>query len=285
MNSDQITSALHALAIGPIRYYEQIDSTNAEAARWVGTGCPNLALVVANEQTAGRGRAGRQWITPPGAALAFSLVLLPKRPRPEPSWSNSPESLPRVTALGALAVSSALRSRYNLPAQIKWPNDVLYSGQKLCGVLAEAHWQGDKLAAIILGIGINIKADSVPRPEDLRFPATCVESALERCCQATVPVDRLELLQAVLEELINWQTRVASPEFIRAWESQLAFRHQWVRVSEFGSRTGAVSSSDVEGQILGLEADGRLRLRNQAGQIITLHSGELHLRPLENQLE
>jgi BirA family biotin operon repressor/biotin-[acetyl-CoA-carboxylase] ligase len=285
MHGDQIAAALQNLEIGPVRYYEQIDSTNAEAVRWVETGCPDLALVIANEQTAGRGRAGRRWITPLGAALAFSLVLLPNRQHRELSWSYSPESLPRITALGALAVCGALQSRHNLPVQIKWPNDVLYSGRKLCGVLAEAHWQGNKLAAIILGIGINIKSDSVPAPDGLRFPASCVEWALEECCQVTTPINRLELLQAVLAELLNWRSRVASPEFIQAWESQLAFRDQWVRISESGSRSGAVSHSDVEGQILGLEADGQLRLRNRSGQIVTLHSGELRLRPLENPLE
>jgi BirA family transcriptional regulator, biotin operon repressor / biotin---[acetyl-CoA-carboxylase] ligase len=285
MFSEQVVSAVHNLAIGPIRYYEQIDSTNTEAVRWVETGCPDLALVVANEQTAGRGRAGRQWITPAGAALAFSLVLRPDRRQPELSWSNSPESLPRVTALGALAVSGALHSRHDLPAQIKWPNDVLYSGRKLCGVLAEAHWHGNELAAIILGIGINIKPASVPSSDELRFPATCVEWALEESCQATKPVNRSELLQAVLVELLNWRSRVASPEFIRAWESRLAFRNQWVLVSETGNQAGTISNSDVEGQILGLEADGQLRLRNRSGQILTLRSGELRLRPLENPLE
>jgi BirA family biotin operon repressor/biotin-[acetyl-CoA-carboxylase] ligase len=285
MDSDQMGLALHNLAIGPIRYYEQIDSTNAEAVRWVETGCPDLGLVVANEQTAGRGRAGRRWITPPGAALAFSLVLLPNRQHQVLSWSNSSESLPRVTALGALAVSGALQSHYHLPVQIKWPNDVLYSGRKLCGVLAEAHWQGNKLAAIILGIGVNIKPASVPSAEDLSFPATCIEWALEECCQVTMPVSRLELLRAVLAELLNWRSRVASPEFIQAWESQLAFRGQWVRVSESGMRIGTTSNSDVEGQILGLEADGQLRLRDRSGQILTLRSGELRLRPLENPLE
>jgi biotin-(acetyl-CoA carboxylase) ligase len=151
--------------------------------------------------------------------------------------------------------------------------------------LAEAHWQGNKLAAIILGIGVNIKPASVPSAEDLSFPATCIEWALEECCQVTMPVSRLELLRAVLAELLNWRSRVASPEFIQAWESQLAFRGQWVRVSESGMRIGTTSNSDVEGQILGLEADGQLRLRDRSGQILTLRSGELRLRPLENPLE
>ena len=280
MNLAQVTAALEGLEFGSIRFFNQIDSTNAEAARWVDVGCPDLALVAADEQTAGRGRAGRRWFTPPGSALAFSLVLRPNRHSHGDAWPVSLAELPRITALGALAVCETLQARYELPAQIKWPNDVLYSGQKCCGVLAESIWQGDRLAAIILGIGINVTPDSVPPIEALTFPATSVESALLDCHRKHKSVNRLELLRAVLEELLRWHVRVADQEFIQAWENRLAFQNQWVRVSLPPTGTDESSASSLEGILLGLESDGQLRLRDRSGQLFILRSGELNLRPL-----
>jgi BirA family biotin operon repressor/biotin-[acetyl-CoA-carboxylase] ligase len=279
MNFNEITAALAELAIGPVRYFEQIDSTNTEAARWVDSGCPNQALVLADEQTAGKGRAGRQWFTPPGTALAFSLILRPNSQIPGRNWPVSAEMLPRITALGALAVCETLRVRFGLSTQIKWPNDVLSSGRKCCGVLAEAIWQGEQLAAIILGIGINVKPASVPPEEDLAFPAICVETALQESGAYGQTVNRLELLRAILEELLKWQQRIAGQEFISAWENRLAFRNEWVRVSRFGDHSDEIPVSMIEGQMLGLEPDGQLRLRDRSGQILTISSGAINLRP------
>jgi len=109
MEHATLLHALDGLPLGGLRYFERIGSTNDEAAGWVGTGAPDLALVVADEQTSGRGRAGRTWFTPPGAALAFSLVLrsLPVT-RGEAPHSH-PEIVSRLTALGALARALALR--------------------------------------------------------------------------------------------------------------------------------------------------------------------------------
>jgi BirA family biotin operon repressor/biotin-[acetyl-CoA-carboxylase] ligase len=94
-------------------------------------GTQHLALVLADEQTAGRGRSGRRWATPPGAGLAFSLVLL--------SPPMEPNLLSRLTGLGAVAIQRALESKLGLHAQVKWPNDVLIEGSKVAGVLVEAH--------------------------------------------------------------------------------------------------------------------------------------------------
>jgi biotin-(acetyl-CoA carboxylase) ligase len=106
------------------------------------------------------------------------------------------------------------------------------------------------------------------RPEEqLNYPATCVETVLER------PVDRWELLHAVLEKLLYWQRRLGAPEFIMAWGSRLAFRGEWVQVSFEGQ-------PPLEGQVLGLTAEGRLRLRDRQGKLHELHGGELNVRSL-----
>jgi BirA family transcriptional regulator, biotin operon repressor / biotin---[acetyl-CoA-carboxylase] ligase len=270
MDSEKLSIALSDLALGPLRFYERIDSTNSEAARWAETGAPDLALVVAEEQTAGRGRQGRKWFTPAGAALAFSLLL--KQP---PGASDDqhrtfiPSLFLRQTALGALAVCLALREKYALPAEIKWPNDVLVNRSKLAGILAEACWQGDRVQSVILGIGINIAPESVPTEMELIYPSTCVQTVLGR------PVDRLEALHAVLENLLKWRTRLNGSAFLTAWDRHLAFKGEWVTIFE-NDPSGTISR---QGCVLGLDDQGRLRLKDRSGEEFALLTGELRLRP------
>ncbi|MFN2194988.1 MAG: biotin--[acetyl-CoA-carboxylase] ligase, partial [Anaerolineales bacterium] len=168
MDQNELAARLASLPIPEIRYFPTVGSTNDLAAEWAARGAPEFSLVVADEQTAGRGRAGRQWHTPPGAALAFSLVL---RPQDQPNLD-----IPRLTALGSLAVCTALIDDYALPAQIKWPNDVLVNGKKLCGVLVEAAWQAGSIKYAVLGTGVNVAAAAVPQGVSLAFPATDIES-------------------------------------------------------------------------------------------------------------
>lgn len=279
MDRDRLLQALADLPLGGIRYFDQVGSTNDEAAAWASQGAPDLALVIAEEQTSGRGRLGRRWITVPGASLAFSLVLYPTE--------TSLYVLPRLTALGALAVKDTLQYSYGLPAQIKWPNDVLIRRRKVAGVLSEAQWNEDQLGTIILGIGINIAALSVGSAlrveSELQFPATYVEAELER------PVDRMELLHHVLADLIRWRKKLSSPEFLKSWEASLAFRGEPVIVVS-GQSTGKDGlPSNLEGQpltvleglIVGLAPDGSLKLRTPTGEIAMLRAGEVRLRPVE----
>lgn len=265
-----LETALADLPLGALRYFDCLGSTNSEAAGWADAGAPDLALVVADEQSAGRGRQGRQWFTPPGAALAFSLVLRQPLAQAGESALDLPARMARLTALGALAVCRALRQEYRLPALVKWPNDVLLHGRKTTGILAEAHWQGERLTAVILGIGVNVSPVSVPAESGLIFPATCVETALGR------PVERLELLHAILAQLLDWRQRLSQPVFLQAWEQFLAFKDEWVQII-FNDPQGA--SQARLGQVLGLDAQGCLRLLDQAGEIFTVCTGEVRLRP------
>jgi len=267
---DQVTLSqlLADLPLGALRYFPTVGSTNDLAARWAGAGAPDLSLVVADEQTAGRGRLQRRWYTPPGAALAFSLIV--KLEEPDEGMPH----LARFTALGALAVCDALNPALPpmLPAQIKWPNDVVTQRRKLAGVLAEAHWSGNRLIAVILGVGINIAPPSVPSLEELNFPATCVESVVEH------EVDRWGFLHDVLARLLFWRQRLDSPDFIRAWAMNLAFRGEWVHLA-------FQDAAPVEGQIMGLGPDGSLRVRARSGEVLNLQMGEIHLRPLGSAIE
>lgn len=270
MDQKDLERILNHLALGPIRYFAQIGSTNAEALRWADAGAPDLALVVADEQTAGRGRQGRRWFTPPGAALAFSLVLRDP-PGEDPSVGRDVSGkLARLTALGALAVSQALQQAYNLTGQIKWPNDVLLAQRKVCGILVEAQWLGGRLSAAVLGIGINVSPASVPAGQELIYPATCVEAVVGR------EVNRWQLLRAVLESLLSWRDLLGSPEFLHTWEQRLAFKGQQVYIY---TGTAAQGRPDHQGVLVGLDSGGCLKIRTQTGELRSLCSGELRLRP------
>jgi BirA family biotin operon repressor/biotin-[acetyl-CoA-carboxylase] ligase len=280
VDQKSLEQVLQGITIGPLRYLDQVGSTNTEALRWADAGASDLALVVANEQTAGRGRQGRSWYTPPGSALAFSLVLRAGfidawsssrvSSPPDAQFPDTPARLARLTGLGALAVSQALQTEYNLAAQIKWPNDVLLERRKVCGILTEAQWQGDRLAAAVLGIGINVAPASVPPVSELIYPAVCVETALGRA------VDRWQLLRCVLEKILLWRGRLQEPEFLSAWEERLAFKGEQVYIY---SSAAAQDSPDEQGILLGLDAAGRLRIRSHSGAVRSLSIGELRLRP------
>lgn len=263
IDQESLEQVLQGIGLGPLRILDQVGSTNSDALRWADAGAPDLSVVIADEQTAGRGRHGRTWFTPAGAALAFSLVL-------RESLVTGQDRLARLTALGALAVSQALQAEYNLAAQIKWPNDVLLERRKVCGILTEAQWHGERLSAVILGIGINVALASVPPGSDVIFPATCVEAALGR------KIDRWQLLRCVLEKILAWRSRLEEPEFLNAWEERLAFKGQQVYIY---NGTAAQDSPDEQGVLLGLDGAGRLLIRSQSGDLHSLSFGELRLRP------
>lgn len=267
MDQQTLESALQGLGLGGVRYYPRVGSTNDEAARWALEGAPDMALVAADEQTAGRGRLGRRWLTPAGAALAFSLVLYPGQ--------AIPTTLPRLTALGALAVCTALEEHYHLAAQIKWPNDVLVARRKVAGVLVEAQWQGAELGAVVLGIGINVATQAVSAAPTLDYPASTLETEL-----GAAP-DRLELLRQVLSASRHWRECVARPEFLQAWEAHLAFRNEWVQVWPGNLTAGQAATPWYEGQICGLAADGALQLYTATGAVVSVEAGEIKLRPKE----
>jgi BirA family biotin operon repressor/biotin-[acetyl-CoA-carboxylase] ligase len=278
MNRPTLQETLSDLPLGPVRYYKTIDSTNLAAAQWVLDGASHFSLVVADEQTAGRGRHGRRWFTPPGSALAFSLIIKSERlslfQDKQDGLDHVPSLIPsRLTALGALAVCESLQTQFGLNPQIKWPNDVLVNKCKVAGVLVEAQWQSRLLAAI-LGIGINIAPASIPADKDLTFPATSVETVLGE------PVYRWILLHEVLASIVRWQQRLSSKEFIQTWEELLAFKGEWVQVvSE--KRQEDNPENIREGQVLGLSDEGALKLQAPSGERFEIQIGELQLRPVK----
>jgi len=252
------------LPLSGIRYFESVNSTNDVAADWSEKGALDNSMVIAERQTKGRGRSGRTWLTYPGSSLAFSLILRPSQREHEVFESLTT----RFTGLGALGVCLTLQNHYDLPAEIKWPNDVLVNRRKLCGILAEAYWQGDHLSAVILGIGINIATSAIPPDHALIFPATSVEKELG------YPVDRLSLLHQILVEITSWRLNLTDESFLQTWEVNLAYRGEKIQfVSPVD--VGKTSAGLFEGNIIGLNIDGALRFRSLSGVEITFRSGEI----------
>ncbi len=256
----EFREAVRGLPLAKSAYFSSLGSTNDVAAKWGKEGTKGLCLAYADEQTMGRGRAGRTWFTPPGSALAFSILL-------DTDQALEPNLLGLFSGLGALAVCEGLEKLYQLSPQIKWPNDVLLDGKKVCGVLAEALWAGERLQALILGIGINIAPDSVPSQTYINFPATSIEGALRK---KVVPG---RLLRNVLENLITWKEKMGQPQLVQAWEQRLAYAGERVRLE-------TVEQTGVEGIIQGLNTDGSLRLHLPNGETKSFHVGEIQLRPL-----
>ena len=257
MDERKLQAALRDIPLGGLRFFDTTGSTNDEALAWATAGAPDLSMVVADEQTAGRGRGGRKWHTPAGTALAFSLIL-----RPSAEELKHPA---RLTALGALAVADALRAA-GLAAQIKWPNDVLCDRRKVAGILVESVWTGESMDAAVLGAGVNVLRGSVPPAETLQFPAVSLEEALGKT------VERIAFLHDIMSALLNWRPRLANDSFIASWEERLAFRGEQVRVGKDEARP-------ITGELVGLDPDGGLRLRTRGGRMQTVQFGEIQLRP------
>jgi BirA family biotin operon repressor/biotin-[acetyl-CoA-carboxylase] ligase len=258
MNQRELKKSLSKLPLGDIKYFESIGSTNDEALAWAANDSPDFSLVVADEQTAGRGRLDRKWYTPKETALAFSLLLRPT--------AEEKPYLTRTVGLAALAVAESLR-KHGLTAQIKWPNDVLIHGRKVCGILTESVWSGEDVDCVVIGIGINVLKGSVPPSETLLFPATSLEEEL-----GYAP-ERLEILKEILTTLLELRPRMTTDEFLDQWQSLLAFQEQPVQVESADTPT-------VNGQLVGLDTDGSLRLRNEHGEFVTVRFGDVRLRPV-----
>jgi BirA family biotin operon repressor/biotin-[acetyl-CoA-carboxylase] ligase len=241
--------------------FDSLPSTNTEAARQAKRGAPEGLCVVAREQTEGRGRQQRQWVSPVDAGLYFSIVLRPR---------FAMRAWPLITLMAALAVADALANACGLSVDIKWPNDIYAQGRKLCGILAETV-ETETGRACVLGIGINLNDGALP--SDLRSIATSVEALTGRA----VEVESLlrALTNAIGERYRILQETDGAAQTISAWTARSSFSEGCrVRVS--------LATETVEGWTRGLEPDGALRVETDAGEIRAVRAGDvIALRPKE----
>jgi BirA family biotin operon repressor/biotin-[acetyl-CoA-carboxylase] ligase len=256
LSTKSIARALQGCAVGPfgaqIHYAAQVGSTNDVARTLAEKGAPEGTLVIADEQTAGRGRMGRRWSAPPKTSLLMSLIFRPTLP---------PEEANRLVMACGLAAAEAIEIQTKLSVDAKWPNDLLVGGAKLAGILAESALLAgsDQLAYVIVGIGVNVNVRDDPG-DNLIYPATSLLRELGR------PVDRLALLAAMLERLNRWRDVLPSSELDAAWQARLVTLGQRIVAGEV---TGVAERVDRAGALL---------VREDTGNLVRLSSGDVSLR-------
>jgi len=244
------------LKLSAVKYVTTTESTNDDAHCWLDQGAPDMSVVIADEQTRGRGRFQRRWHTPPGAGLASSLIIHPTVSEKESTHLFSP--------LAGVAVANTLEKLFSIHPQIKWPNDVLVGGKKICGILSETAWIGEDLVGVVVGTGINISPDAIPPVEYLTFPATCVQMETQQA------VDRREVLHEYLSQMISWREKLGSAEFFEYWRTRLAFRGMEVEIQ------GALGN-EVEGVLEDIDMNGDLLIRSSDG-MVPVKVGDVRLR-------
>jgi BirA family biotin operon repressor/biotin-[acetyl-CoA-carboxylase] ligase len=237
------------------------ESTNSVALEAGQQGAVPGTVVVADAQTGGRGRLSRPWISPPGTGLYFSIILRPRL---------APEHLPKVTLAAGLALCKAVEAEYSLSPEIKWPNDLLLGGRKFGGILTETEsvtGSDSTSTLVVVGIGLNLSKPEGGFPPDIKDRATAIslhadndvlsEILLETCAAAVEKeVQRLEKGQfpAILQE---WKKRDSSKGKILTWVT--------------------LQGKEVTGLSLGPDVDGLLCIRDQAGDIHRVISGDVNL--------
>ncbi|MBU1006140.1 MAG: biotin--[acetyl-CoA-carboxylase] ligase [Candidatus Omnitrophica bacterium] len=234
--------------------YKEASSTNDIAYGMAVSGEREGAVVVAEYQTSGRGRLGRKWVSPGGKGAYFSIILRP---------DILPREISAITLLVSLAVAKAVRGITGLPAFIKWPNDILINGKKVCGILTELNGETDKVNFIITGIGINIntKVELLP------------EGASSLAAEKGVAVDRLELVKAILRNIDKYYKIFNGGDtaaIIKEYKKLSAVLDRQVQINYHNKlMSGHVVDVDKEGALI-LRLDSGFNERILAGDVTML---------------
>lgn len=236
-----------------IVYYDQIRSTNDVAREMAAQGMPEGTLVIADEQTAGRGRMGRTWTAAPGTSLLMSILFRPTLP---------PVDAYRLVMVVGLAYADACERKAGQPIQVKWPNDFLCGGKKVAGILAESAIEDQRLLWVIVGVGLNV--NQVFEPSD---PLAGTATSL-RMCRGT-GIDRVELLEQIMSALHHWYAQLHKPALIEAWRARCMTLGQRVTV--------AAARGNLTGWAEDVDATGALCLRTEDGTLHRLTAGEATL--------
>lgn len=244
-----------------IYYYSTIDSTNTQAKKLAQQGAPHGALVIADEQTGGKGRMGRAWLSPGGTGIWVSVILKPQL---------MPFDAPKLTILTAVAVAEAIRDKTGILAEIKWPNDILIEGKKVCGILTEMSAEVDAVNFVVIGIGINVNNDFFP--EEIRNKAISLKMA------GGEKVNRTDVIAGFLERLEYHYNVSMSQGFEPVFE-------KWRKLClNLGKPVEIVAGSRViTGIALNIDEQGALMIKKNNGGIERVLSGEVSLKYCKRQ--
>src|SRR3984893_15633964 len=241
-----------------IHHFFRVDSTNRVALELGHAGEPEGAIVLAEEQTAGRGRAGRSWHSERAVGIYVTLILRPKL---------APEQTPLLTMMAGLSAYTAIQTHSGLVLDLKWPNDLLTRGKKVGGILTEMHAEPGLVRFVIVGIGVNVNQE--------QFPAELAPLATSLRIESGRPQSRLELLVRLLREFENDYNR-----FLR--EGSTSVIERFTKVSSYaqGKRV-RVSNGKAEftGVTAGLGPEGLLQVKRDNGQVMTVIAGDVAEAP------
>ena len=239
-----------------IHYYKTVDSTNLTIHQLAAEGAPAFTTAVAEEQQQGRGRRGRNWFSPPESGLWFSFLLRPESLRPEDA------SL--ITLVTAAVLADSLNDRYKLPVKVRWPNDLLIGGKKICGILAELRGDLQQIEYLVIGIGLNVNQNLSDFPLELQQLASSL--SIERGSN----INRTELFLALHSDLDSAYRLFLEDgfrPFHQLWKKYNTTLGQEVTISSAG---GA-----IRGQALDLTSQGALQIIDQSGSIHIINYGEI----------
>jgi BirA family transcriptional regulator, biotin operon repressor / biotin---[acetyl-CoA-carboxylase] ligase len=240
-----------------IKYLAQTESTQIVAHQWAREGAPEGAVVIAEEQLQGRGRLGRAWHSPPGTGIWMSMILRPPIPL---------SHAPHLTLLASVAVQAALAESTGLPVKIKWPNDLLIHGKKVCGILTELRGEQDQIHYVIMGMGINVNVKTDDWPDWLKRVGT---SLMHECGR---PVHRASLAAGILYELerrYQMYLRQGFGPIRKAWQERAGMLGKQI--------TARTTQGTMTGIAQELNEQGALLLRTQQG-VVPVYSAEIEWR-------
>lgn len=239
-----------------IYYFDSIDSTNTKAKELAEEGHPSGTLVVADRQTAGKGRRGRSWESPTGIGIFMTLMLKPE---------INPNNASMLTLVAAMATTRAIRRVTGVPAMIKWPNDIVMNGKKVCGILTEMSAQFDYINHIVIGIGINVHNED--------FPEEIAKTASSLYLESGQHIHRASLIEAFLEEFEDVYAEYLKTEdmegLMKEYDSMLVNRGRQVRVLD--------PKEPFEGKAMGITKKGELIVDTWESRKL-VSSGEVSVR-------
>ncbi len=239
-----------------IHYFPETDSTNTRGEELAAAGSPEGTLIIAEKQTAGRGRSGRSWYSGSRGGLYFSLILRPEL---------TPSQVQGITLMAAVAAFEALISIYhNLPILIKWPNDILINGKKTAGILTTMESRESEVSHIVVGLGINVNTDTGSLPGEIRDIATSLSHESEK------KHSRVEVLRAFLESFEKKYRLFREGRFS-------VILDEWIKYSGLsGKRVEMIiKGKKIKGTVTGIDKNGYLQVRSSNGIQYDVISGEI----------
>ncbi len=257
LNEAALSSGLETKTLGhSIRFFETIHSTQKEALQLADDGAEDGTLVITNEQIAGRGRLGHSWQSQRGENIAMSLILRPGLPI---------EQTPQLTLLTAVAAVQAIEETAGLSCGIKWPNDILYHGRKLVGILTELQAEATFVKAVVIGIGINVNSDVSHFPEELKTTASSLYAITGKKYDLAQFVQLFLLtFEGLYELFLQKGFSVIKP----LWEKRAISLGKQIRVRQPGGRV-------IEGTALGINDEGVLLLKDSDGLMTRIYSADI----------